>query len=272
MLDFLQDYRQILRAQLAERCQKNPAYSLRAFARDLQVPPSRLSEVMGAKRGLSKEAGLKIARRLGFSANERELFVLQIEAAHARSDARKKEARRLLLDKRREVDASDKPLTLDAFQVISDWQHYAILELCTVENFDSSIDAIAKRLGLSRVETELSVERLKRLELLEEREGQLRPREEQTISPNGIPSEAIRKFHRQMLGKAEQALTLQSVEERDFSSITLAVDAERLTEAKDLIRRFRREFATLMSSGEKKNRVYNLSIQFFGVDQARSSS
>ena len=46
-------YRDVLRAKLAQRCERNASYSLRAFARDLTLSPSYLSEVLNGKSFLS---------------------------------------------------------------------------------------------------------------------------------------------------------------------------------------------------------------------------
>src|SRR2546430_13739191 len=50
------DYRRVLRKELESRCRTSPRYSLRAFARDLKISPSRLSEILSGKQGLSRAA------------------------------------------------------------------------------------------------------------------------------------------------------------------------------------------------------------------------
>ena len=62
------DYRLLLKSELASRTNQNPNYSLRAFARDLDLAPSRLSEVLNGKQGLSTQAAEKIAKTLGYFA------------------------------------------------------------------------------------------------------------------------------------------------------------------------------------------------------------
>jgi AraC-like DNA-binding protein len=41
------DYRALLASEMMHRKSRNSAYSLRAYARDLGISPSRLSEVLG---------------------------------------------------------------------------------------------------------------------------------------------------------------------------------------------------------------------------------
>tara|TARA_B100001094_G_scaffold330139_1_gene394637 strand:- start:1838 stop:2185 length:348 start_codon:yes stop_codon:yes gene_type:complete len=81
----LVDYRVQLRRELNRRRYANPYYSLRAFARDLKIAPSRLSEIFNHKQGLSRKAALKITDLLGIIGETREYFLDSVTAQHARS-------------------------------------------------------------------------------------------------------------------------------------------------------------------------------------------
>ena len=262
------NYRTILREELEARCERNPRYSLRSFARDLGVGPARLSDVLNGRYGLSREAALLMGTRLGWSDSESSQFCDLVESEHAR--ARKS---RTIAKKR--VDAHQQnysQLTADAFQVVSDWYHYAILELASVVDFQSDPKWIAARLGISEHIVISAIERLKRLELLEVVRGKLRATDAVTASPDGIPSEAIKKFHRQILEKALSAIHLQTVDERDFSSMVLSIDKAQLPRAKKEIKKFRRHFDSLFLKTKKKDEVYCLGIQFFRLSEKTGNS
>lgn len=51
--------------------------------------------------------------------------------------------------------------------------------------------------------------------------------------------------------------------------MTMAVDKQRLPEAKALIKSFRRDLAKLLSRGKKRDEVYNLSIALFPITNIR---
>lgn len=76
------DYRSILKIQLQRRQELNPKYSLRAFAKKLEISPSKISELLSGKKKLSIKRAENIANRLGLIGKERELFILstQIES------------------------------------------------------------------------------------------------------------------------------------------------------------------------------------------------
>ena len=54
---------------------KNPLYSLRAYARDLDINISILSLVFSQKRDLSIKSGIKIMDKLKLNALESEMFI-----------------------------------------------------------------------------------------------------------------------------------------------------------------------------------------------------
>jgi len=254
------DYRDTLRHAMETRCQRNPSYSLRAFARDLGLAPSRLHDVLQGRYGLSREAAAKIAKNLGLHKEEAERFCDQVESQHARG----KRIRQAAAERLSAKAPAYQPLTLDGFQVISDWYHFAILELTLTEGFQSNAAWIAKELDLSPHVATAAIDRLKRLDLLlEDKEGNLKAADTFTASPGGVPSDAIKKFHRQILEKAITAIDCQALEERDFSSMILAVDSSRVEEARLELKNFRRAFDAKFGASENKTTVYCLSTQLF---------
>jgi uncharacterized protein (TIGR02147 family) len=254
-------YRTILREELEARCARNPTYSLRSFARDLGLAPARLSDVLRGRYGLSRLAAEGIAKRLGWNDQECDRFCDLVESEHGR-DQRKREAARERLQTG--VGSHYRQLTLDSFQVISEWYHYVILELAVTEDFQSDEQWISRQLGLNLNVTRAAIARLKRLDLLvQDEDGRLRPTEGTTASPDGVPSDAVKKFHRQVLEKAMRAIDFQDVEQRDLSSMILAIDTDQIPEAKKAIRKFRRDFDTKFGAAKKKNQVYCLATQFF---------
>lgn len=59
---------------------------------------------------------------------------------------------------------------------------------------------------------------------------------------NDISSEAIRRYHEQMLEHAKTAVRRFSVEEREVTSTTLLMNSNQIGIAKELIREFKQKF------------------------------
>lgn len=253
----------LLEQELHRRIRKNPRYSLRAYASALGFSPGELSEILRGKRRLTAKALLKIARVLCFSPEMTERFLRETVPEKKERSTRNKSALPV------------RPLTVDFFHVVSDWYCFAILNLADTEGFRGDPKWIARRLGLTVTETKLALARLKRLGLLREEGGKLEAVSDYVISPDGIPSEAIRNYHRQILEKAAESLETQSVTEREIAGVGFAFDPKRLPELKKEIHSFLdrvvRNYAPSPGS-EKPGEVYHLETSFFRMTQPQPRS
>lgn len=241
----------LLRAEYARRREKNPQYSLRAFARSLKMKSGPLSEILNRKRKLSPKLGARLVDRLGLSPQEAERFLGRLRPGGAQ----------LVTD---EVQRYQQ-LSADTFFVISDWYHYSLLSLMETKGFQSDPKWIAARLGISVMEANAAIERMLRIGLLQKVRGRLSATGNFAFaSQRGIPSSALRKFHRQVLERALRQLDEAPLELRDVSSITLAIDVRRIAEASQAIKKFRYEMAELLEQGSRTE-VYHLNIQLVPV-------
>lgn len=68
-------FRQVIKGRLAEICRRNSAYSMRSFAKKLDISVSTLSRVLAGKRSLPVKYFEKIASQVTNSDEEKALFV-----------------------------------------------------------------------------------------------------------------------------------------------------------------------------------------------------
>ena len=131
-------------------------------------------------------------------------------------------------------------------------------------DFSYSLKYISQKLNITEDVVNEAIDRLIKVGLLKLTENnKMVLTEEFTAGPDGIPSKTIQEHHLQLLQKAVQSISNQGVNERDISSITMAFDSKKLSEAKIKIKKFRRSFNKEMTLGGDKNEVYCLSVQFF---------
>ena len=147
---------EFLKMELEKRLSRNAHYSLRAFARDLEVTPPRLSRVLNQKRGISKQAAEQLANRLGLSENEKKYFIQLTEANHSRSRKAKESAQKNIA----EISSQYQNLDEDTFKIISDWQHFALLTYLGLKNKSHSILSLSKSLGITQFQVKQSLKRL----------------------------------------------------------------------------------------------------------------
>jgi uncharacterized protein (TIGR02147 family) len=253
-LSEIRDYREWLAGQLSQRRRRIPSYSLRSFARKLGLSPTSLSQILAGKRPLSQKAALKIAERLDLDARGRR--ALLHSALSAKIEA---------LETPVAGSEKNEKLELDTFQVISEWQHFAILNLLLVDHVRSTPKAMATRLGITLDVCEQALLRLRRLGMVERTPGGYRRTVKRLETPTDIPSPYLKKFYRQLMVKAGESLDRDPVTDRDFRSITMAINPDNLPRAKEIIRNFIVDLSDLLEMGGRK-RVYLLQTQLFPLD------
>lgn len=239
-----------LTAELERRLQANPRYSLRAFARDLKMSPGELSELINGKRRATPKAIAKIAQRLGLNHGE----TLQLLSVHQVDHAGLESA------------IPQTHLNLDVFRLISDWPCLTILTLAETKGFRFDSRWIGGRLGISATEAKLALDRLERVGLIQRINGQLQVDSSFVLSPDGVPSEAIRNYHRQMLEKALVSLENDSVSDRDITGISLAMDPADLPAVREEIRKFQDKLVAKYTRG-RKTEILHLQTALFRLTE-----
>lgn len=243
-----------LSAEFERRVRANPRYSLRAFARDLKMSPGEVSELLNGKRQLTPKAIGKISSRLGLSTAETRELLERATLVRAGLDAPR---------------TASHTLEVDLFNIVSEWYCFAILNLFDTEDFRCEPAWIGRRLGISNTEARLALDRLERVGLLKRARGKLTPDADFVMSPSGIPSEAIRAYHRTMLAKAAAALETQPVDERDITGLGLAINPSDLPGLTRDLREFRDRITTKYSRG-RRTEVYQLEMSLFRITEKGS--
>jgi uncharacterized protein (TIGR02147 family) len=261
------DYRAILRQRFADRQERNPAYSLRAYARDLGVSASRLSEILSGRHEMSPKTALDVASRLGMTDDEQAFFVDLVTSTSARTGTARAQATARLA--RRRAESVGEQLSMEHFALIAEWHHFAILELTKVKGFRASTATIASALGLPKDDVKRAVSRLCRLGFLGRDGRRLVVRKPSTRTQPAAPSDAVRAFHRQILERATLALEFQTMGERHNGGVVMAFDQERFPEARERLRRFRQEFAAEFTAKRGATHVYALSAHFFALSHPK---
>jgi len=241
------EFRQHLQEELLRRCRVNPKYSLRAFARLLDVSPTYLSLILNGKRPIPAKLRAEITERLG------------LKSLDAKTDKQ---------------ENTYSQLAADRFALISDWYHYAILELIQVTGFRPTVSRIAAALGITQPEAKDAVDRLIRLKMIEiQRNGTWRNTSGQNTNlvDRNVESAARKKLQMQVLEKAMVALQEIPLSQRDQTSMTMAIDVSRLPEAITKIKAFRRELSQFLESGERKDEVYNLAVSLYPISNLKSN-
>lgn len=256
------DYRTYLKSSFSKKDGARDGYSLRAFSERLSVSNSYLSEILNGKKALSLEMASKFAIKLNLTDTETRYFCLLVQIDQEKDPYFREEFSKRLNELNPNRPGHD--LSADMVHVIADWYHSAILELTYLQGFTFNAENISKSLNISKVEAEVAIDRLLRLELLtKDNKGRITKSHDYVFSEAPIPNTAFKKLHGQILAKAHEALRNQTPQERISSSDILAIDSKYLKKIDQLSREFSSAVLKYADRSKVKDNVYALSVHLF---------
>ena len=227
-----------------------PSYSVRAFAKKAGISPATLSLLLKGKRKISRKLALSLSDKLNFDPQER------AEILGAFFPKKREHSGEVL-------NTAYLQLTLDQFQMISDWRAFAVLNLIQTVDFKNSAIWIARRLGITPKEVDETLTRLKRLEMVVEKNGKLSRTTSRYRTMDDVTNSSLQRSHAQTLELAHAALENEPVERRDFTWLTFSFDPFKMKDTKTLIRKFQDDLIALNEDGARPTEVYRLAVQLF---------
>jgi len=266
-----QSYRDILSSILEERQRVNSNYSLRAFAKSLDVDSGRLSRVLNGKQGLSVKVARDISQSIGFSQELSEMFCLMVKADDSRSKKKRLEAKSELIKVMGKSQDGEKSLALEDYEILSDWYNIAILEAVELEQFQNDPQWIAKEFAITPLLAKKALDKLQQIGVLKLEKGKLVKTQKILKIDQKIADDLMKKFYEQILTKSQESIYLQNYNERFLSSVSFALDSQDLEILNEEINNFRTKFNKLTEQlaskpGRKKEQVYCFSTQLFKLN------
>lgn len=243
----MEHYRSLLMRELSSRKSKNPRFSLRAFAKFLEMSPAQLSLLINGKKNLTSKQASKIIERLDLTTGD--AFNL-LSSTTPYLKKLKLELPELHY------------LPEEEFNLISDWIHFAILSLSKIKNNKPNANWIAKKLGIDSLKAMEAFMRLQRLGLITVDQSGFKQSTAQLTTTTDIPSASIRRYHKTNLDLAKEKLDSEPLERREFSAITMAVNPKKMKKIRKLIDEFTQLIHNELED-DRASEVYTLSIQLF---------
>lgn len=265
-----------LNYELESKRRRNNRFSLRAWSKQLGYEnPAFVSHILKSRRTLKMTVATKFSRNLKLTGKVKKYFELLVLLRNSKSADEKNFYIDALKSFRPGNIAPSQSLNLEAFRVISDWYHLAILELVEIKDFANDVEWIRSRLGfdVSAQNIKDAIQRLLKLELLElTRADELRRVKDSPILLHSlVPNEAIRHFHRQMIEKAKAAIDDQPVSARDIRGSMISLRAKDYLKAQEIIEAAHAQIVKLSCRGNGEE-LYQFNTQFFKITKAKKES
>lgn len=157
-------------------------------------------------------------------------------------------------------------ISLDEFSYISEWHFFAIKNLIFLEDFKEDYDWISYQLRgkIQPNKVKSSIEQLVKMGVLaRDKKGNLKKPSKGYSTGDTIPSSAIRSHHKEMISRGRESIDEVEMALRQISSLTLAMNDDEISDAKNKIIEFCKEFNSTFAKDKSADSVYQLNIQFF---------
>jgi len=251
----MKDIVEIIKKELEDKLENNPSYSLRAFAKYLGISPASLSRILSGQMKVTPKVFQVIASKLNLTPIQHSHIMKGLQLKKQQGNIRNIEHRGM------------NSIEMEKFNLIADWYHYAILHMCSLEEFKKDPKWIAKRLGVSDSELiKEAIERLLEYKMMAIDEDQNFYKTDQftVVLDYNFSSIAMRERQKQILALSASKIDIVPISLRDHSTLTIPVDVSLLPEIKDRIKKFRRTLGNyIIKNNENSTQVYELQISFF---------
>lgn len=262
-----QNYRQYMRDFYGYKKQTS-VFSWREFSKLAGfVSPNYLKQVCEKDANLSKAGVCKVANAMGLEGIEATFFEDLVIFDQAKSDEDKKKA---FAEMNAIAHANRiKILGADSFKFYESWLHPVIRELAPAMP-GAKPKQLAKKChqDASADDVEQSLDFLVRAGLLQKTGPHAYRQVDKNLAGSAESmAVAICSMNRNMAKIAETAIDRFSVEERNFTGITMGVSDEAYAKVVDLLRECRNKIVEVVSSDKKMDRVYRLNLQLFPLTE-----
>ena len=259
---------EFLRDAWLHKKSKNPAFSLRAWSKNLGFENNApLSLMLSGKRPVPMKYVPLLIQSLGLTPNEG----LYLEALLSLSKAKKVEQRNFYLERLRSLSPNSevKIYEVENYKAIGNPLHAAILEMTELRDFKADPKWIKERVAIetSITETKEVIERLIGLGLLREEVGGKLTKVHRVLTNRAdIADAGSQEYHKKVSQLAQQAITRQPVEQREFNGYAMNIKKSDLPAIKKTIRDFTKTFINTFASDETPcEETCQLNVQFFGL-------
>lgn len=246
--------------ELSRRQRVNQAYSMRSYARFLGLDSGVLSAVLANKRSVPHNAVAAICKKLELKPVEQKMFEAGVSGARRVFQQIGQSHPHLFASPDDFFLLEESELT---YRVLSEWEYFAVLSLFDTVVFREDEGWIAARLRIDRERVRQILADLQTCGLVERAaDGRLRKTRKNLETTDGVVSKAIRQGNKEVLQMAMEKIDNTALEQRSFSTVTIALNPKNLGRARDLIKTFRRNLMELLEADEPTE-VFQLAIQLF---------
>ncbi len=263
------DFREYIRAFVAEKQRSNSSYSFRFLASKLECNPGFFNRVLKGERNLTSEYQLKIVKLFGLQKRERNYFELLVGYNQAKKELEKDH---LYTQLKQFTNAAICRISEEQYGLYDEWYNVVLRDMLNVypiyEITDETCDQLGKHLQPSVQGSTIKkgIGKLLELGLIEQdKTGRLQLTDQLISTGTQIPPEIVRRILRQFFQLGTSALTRFAPEDRVCSAVSVSVSSEGYDQIKAKLEQTRKEILEIAKADSNVDSVYHMNIQLFPV-------
>ncbi len=227
-VDYIQNYFQ-------ERCQSEPEFSLRKFAKELGMDASNLSKILKRQRNISKTLFKKMASHFKLSKKDRDNYSKWVD------DVLKKK----FLFEKVSPEIFARPFV------------HAVVELLQFDRYQKDVGLIADKIGMPSEECRQIIDQLAKNKIVEI-EG-----EKCILAKKNLMSSGLSKnYLNEIFTAAAQSIARDPIDRRYHLGSVMIINQEDLPEIKERFRKFYADLIHWNKSRKNRDEIYQLGIGF----------
>jgi uncharacterized protein (TIGR02147 family) len=260
------DYRDMIKDYYLEHKKHNSLYSFSTLGKTLGLDSIHAYYIVQKKRNLPVHAVPAAKKMLGLDGRGAAYFDLLIVASRTKSEKTKAE----ILQKAFQLRDVKRHLLKDnELKYLSAWWTIVVRALIEVKHGNVDIPEIANSVipPITEEQAQESIEILKSLGFIQPINNNTKVRlADPHITVQGAEkAQAIRSFHSKVMQFGIRSLSEIPPENRDISTITMAVDSKGFEDLKKMLKEFRKEIQIRVDKCIVPDRVMQLNLALFPV-------
>lgn len=264
VFDYL-DYVKYIREYYEARHAVDRWFSYRFIQSKTGIDPGYLFKVFLGKKPLPQKKISALAKVFGLAKRETEYFTMLVLYGRAKSN---ETIRRYFEQMLSFSEVTTRTVTVKEYAYYAKWYHAAIRHLLSCTDFKGDYKSLAKMTvpPISESEAKKAIALLCSLGFVKkDQDGVFRVTDRFLTTGNDWQSIAVRRFQRDTIMLAHQALDKVDKDVRDISTATVTLSAEGFAEARERILQFRHDMLELAGRQENPAGVYHINIQMIPI-------
>jgi uncharacterized protein (TIGR02147 family) len=262
------DFRDYLKAFIADAKSRNPVFSHRFLAQKLGLAtPNLILLIIQGKRNLTSTIRFKLSEFMKHTGKEARYFEHMVACAQAKMHEERNAHYASMLGLRRTIKAA--PLERQQYEYYSNWYNPVIRELVVASGFSGDFKSLAKTVSppITPEQARRSLDLLLDLGLIR-KNGKRYTQADPLVSTGPVAdSIAVANFHRKTAFLAAESFDRHTRQERAITSCTLTLSEEHFKLLKQEIADLRKRALELAEEPIVANRVYQMNMQLFPVSK-----